>query len=309
MLGSARILPAALNVGFIDEREILAPADAIHTDYVDERPVIEEIARSAAANAITIYYLQPTNAEAPLTPESVETAGGRWASLSNMIQNLDSLDNNRETMEILTGKTGGRWYRGDAFVDDAFRQVSLDVQSYYSLAYRGEGGLDQPHRVDVRLRNRPDLQVRARNEVVRRSIGNEVSDLVVASLVADRPGNDLGIKLETGDVRKRPRGEARAEIDVLVPLNRLTFVEHEGIRRATFTVHYAVSGERRDFVSGIEPQQIVEVPDSEFESAQARYWRYTITLNMRQAAHRVGIGVLDTQSNNWGIATADLTVR
>ena len=305
---SLNVMPAPLNAGFAGDREILAPADTISADYIDERPVIEEIARSAAANAITIYFLQPSYVEAPDAPGSVETRRNTWTPAVNMIKNMDALENNEQTMDILTEKTGGKWYRGGARVDDAFRQLALDVQSYYSMAYAAEGGLDQPHKIDVRVRNRPDLVVRARNEVVRRSIRNEVSDRVVASLVGTQE-NDLGIALEQGAVKKKARGEARAEIDVLVPLGKLAFVEREGKRLASFTVHYAISGERRDFVSGVEPEQIVEVPEAEFAKAQGGYWRYTITLNMRQAAHRVGVGVLDPRSQTWGIATVDLDAR
>ncbi|HEX2122449.1 MAG TPA: VWA domain-containing protein [Thermoanaerobaculia bacterium] len=299
-------------------------------DFLDLSNVVAEIARSASAGGITIYCLQPdlniplgapgdvesqgvSIADVQFTPQAPQTGGigtdvvsGSFAAVTTA---LDALRSTEETMDILTEKTGGKWFRGDSRVDDAFRQVELDVSSYYSMAYRAEGSLDRPHRIAVRVKNRPELNVRARNEVVRRSIRNEVTERVVAGLVDRTPQNDLGIAVRAGDVERKSRRDAAAKVDVIVPLEKLTFLRDGDTHRAKFTVHYAVSGERTDFVSGVEPEQIVEIPAAEFEDARSKTWRYTLTMNMRKGPHRVGVGVLDGTSQEWGVATVEVNTQ
>ena len=308
---------AAFRAGRDDVRRAEAFLDSPlnpHADLVDFTPVIEDIARIASANGITIYVLQPEFGFAVPAPGSVESrtiepsASDSNSQSSAWFTTFDRIYNTEDTMDILASKTGGKWFRGDARVDDAFREVRSDVQAYYSLAYRAGGGLDRPHAIAVRVRNRPDLHVRARNEVIRRSIANDVTDRVVASLVNTTVQNNLGIALEPVEVDKKRR-EATASVDVLVPLDKLMFVQDGDVHRARFTVHYAVSGSSTDFVSGIEPEQLVEIPSKEWEGARGQYWRYTLTMNMRRGKHRVGIGVLDPAAQEFGIATLNVDTR
>lgn len=270
--------------------------------YMDLTPMLDEIARSASANGVTIYCLQPDLGIAPQVRGDIADTGDSESESevpTNDFQAIDALRNTERTMDLLTEKTGGKWFRGDSRVDDAFRQVELDVTSYYSMAYRAEGSLDRPHHIEVRVKGRPELSVRARNEVVRRSIRNEVTERVVAGLVEKETKNELGIELHAGAI-DRHRREATANVDVLVPLAKLTFLPDGDKQRASFTVHYAASGEDVDFVSGVEPEQIVEIPAAEFEQARHKHWRYTLAMKMRKGAHRVGVGVLDGTSQEWG---------
>jgi VWFA-related protein len=314
---SAEVAPASFNEALMTKT----------FDYLDLSNVLAEIARSASATGITIYCLQPDLNIAISAPgdagegarvvdpvaEAIipaEFTGEEQpvSHFARVTQALDALRGTEQTFDILTEKTGGKWFRGDTRVDDAFRQVELDVTSYYSMAYRAEGSLDKPHRIDVRVKGRPELNVRARNEVTRRSIKNEVTERVVGSLVQNDSKNDLGIAVETKDVEKSRR-DAVAKVDVLVPLGKLTFLPEGDMQKARFTVHYAVSGELVDFVTGVEPEQVVEIPAAEFEAARSKHWRYTLTMNMRKAAHRVGVGVLDATSQEWGVATVDVDTR
>jgi len=282
-----------------------APGDQFRGDYVDLTPVITEIARIASSKGITIYALQPEFAH-PTAPGTVETKADNTGGGRPNITVTDQLDNTERSLDLLTGITGGKWFRGDTRVDDAFRQVALDVQSYYSLAYHGSGALDEARKVEVRVKNRPELNVRTRGEVVRKSPRRELNDRVVASLVYPPSHNGLGIALQEGSKQREGRRVA-ANVDVLVPLDKLFFTEQAGVHRARFTVHYAVAGERTDFVNGIEPEQLVEIPDAEWEKARAQHWRHSLTLNVRKGApHRVAIGVLDSSSQEWGIESLTL---
>jgi len=284
------------------------PGDQFRGDYIDLTPVITEIARIASSKGITVYSLQPEFAH-PEAPGSVETKADTTSRGRPNITVTDQLENTETSMNLLTEITGGKWFRGDTRVDDAFEQVTLDVQSYYSLAYHGSGAVDQARKVEVRVKNHPELHVRTRGEVVRKSPRRELNDRVVASLVYPPSHNGLGIELQQGPRQREGRRDA-ANVDVLVPLGKLFFTEAGGVHRARFTVHYAVSGERTDFVNGIEPEQVVEIPEAEWEAARSQHWRHSLTLNVRKGTpHRVAIGVLDSSSQEWGIEALTLAAK
>jgi len=285
-------LPSRLEAATFD-----APADHLRADYLDLSPVITEIARIASSKGITIYCLQPEYARLS-APGSVETKHDRPGYGGyDTLRVFDQLDNSEQTMKALTETTGGKWFRGDTRVDDAFRQVTLDVQSYYSLAYHGVGAVDEPRKLAVRVKNHPELHVRTRGEVIRKSPRRELSDRVVASLLYPPSHNALGIAARVSGT----------DLDVLVPIGNLTFTQDRGVHRASFTVHYAIFGERTDFVSGVEPEQVVEIPDAKWESARLQPWTHTLHFNVRKGPHRLAVGVLDSTSQEWGIDAVTLS--
>lgn len=282
------------------------PGDHFRGDYVDLTPVITEIARIASSKGITVYALQPEFAYLT-APGTVETrADPTGGSGRPNVGITDQLDNTETSLNLLTEITGGKWFRGDTRVDDAFRLVALDVQSYYSLAYHGSGAIDQARKVQVRVKNHPELNVRTRSDVVRKSPRRELNDRVVAGLVYPPAHNGLGIALQE-KAKERDGRRVAANVDVLVPLGSLTFTEDGGVHRARFTIHYAVAGDRTDFVSGIEPEQLVEIPEADWDKARTQHWRHSLKLNVRKGTpHRVAIGVLDSSSQEWGIESLTL---
>src|SRR5204862_372621 len=99
-------------------------------------------------------------------------------------------------------------------------------------------------------------------------------------------------------------GAARAlanSEDGMNVLTELTGEEENGVHRARFTVHYAISGERLDFVSGVDREQLVEIPDTDWERARSQQWTHSLHFNTRLGPHRLAVGVLDSSSMTWGI--------
>ena len=274
------------------------PSDFLDTDYVDMRPAIADLARLASANGITIYGLQP---EYDLR---IEPPGGEVS----VKQVHRAMGNTAETLHVLTEKTGGKWFVGDARVDDALRTIERDVQSYYSLAYRAGDALDQAHKVEVRVRNRPELIVRARNEVTRRSPKRDMSDRIVAALVTAKVPNEIGARA-SAPAKEKGRGRYSVDVDVGVQIGKLTLLRDGNVYRGKFTVHYAVSGKDSDFVSGVEPEQVVEIPAAEVEAARAKVWRHTLHMNIDKGQHQVAVGILDGVSHASGMATLAVEVK
>jgi len=278
-----------------------APTDYDARYYADLVPMIEEIARIASSNGITIYAMQPEfdRRIQPGGDVATRNPGG-----TNIEKVQRALENTADTMNILTGKTGGKWLVGSTRTDDVLRTIERDVASYYSLAYRAGPDFDKPHKVVVRVRSHPEYNVRARNEVTRKSPPREMTDRVVAALVTANAPNELGIA-----ARSNPPVKGVVDVDIGVLIGRLLLLRDGDKYRGKFTVHYAVSASDADFVSGMDKEQVVEVPVSEYEAAKSKWWRHTLHMKMSKGEHHIAVGVLDGLAQRSGIATLKVDVK
>jgi hypothetical protein len=278
------------------------------------------LAGTASSAGVTMYVLQPeygapamveggADTREQLADHSNEERGPTAAVPSSTRFANEMISATETTAALLSEKTGGKWFRGDGEINDAFSQVAADVLSYYSLAFRASDDLDRPRRIEVRLKNHPELRVRTRAEVVRKSIRREMNDRVAASLLYPRESNELEITVKAKDPVSTVVNRYTTTIDVLIPLANLTFLPEGDVYRARFTVHYAASGASTDFVSGEAAEQVVTVPAAEMEDAREKHWRYTAVLQTSEPNLRVAIGVLDSTSRLSGFQTTEVAAQ
>ena len=304
------------------------PSYDSNVDWVNLRPLVQEIARSAATNGITIYTIQPEYGLALLGPGGniAATTPGRdappgpaqrrpasvarlnGAGLSKMVEHMTT--NTESALRPLAEMTGGTWQRGGLSIDNLVADITSDVGSYYSLGYRAGDEVDLAHRLEVRVKGHPELRVRTRQEVVRKSPEREMTDRVVATLLVPGTTNELGIGLESKQVAVAPDRQYKSVlVAARIPLSSLAFIPDGDKLKARFTVHYAVTGTDTDFVSGVHGDQVVEIPADKFEESKSQSWTYVVPLNLRPARHTVAIGVLDTLSNLSGFGRIELDLR
>jgi VWFA-related protein len=278
-------------------------------DYSED---ISDIGRVAAANGVTIYAIEP-DVPHKISPRGDAALPGR-ASTGRQPNKFDLpvgfqadlLQNSAATLTTLTEKTGGKWFRGLGSIDDTFRTVSSDLGFYYSLAYRATGDRARPRRVQVKVRNRPELRVRTRSEVIEKTTTREMEDLVIASLIYPRPVNELGISVTTA-TPVRDRGHLRVPLDVVIPLDKLTFLPEGEKYVGMFDIHFAAAGEERDFISGGKQQQRVELTAEQFEARQGIKYHYKTGIMISPGPARIAIGVLDTTTKLTGFQTVEVT--
>jgi VWFA-related protein len=276
-------------------------------EYYDLTPRIEEVARTAAANGVTIYSLQPAYGMPDVIggPDIGRVRGGGGAPRDWQ----SDLTQNELTFNTFADATGGKYLRGDASVPTMFQQIATDVTTYYSLGYRAtEQDTDKPHRIEVRLKDRPELRVRARRDVMRKSPAKEMEDLTVAALLR-RGVNELGIGAETGALAHDGR---LVVIPVIVhlPLKNLTFLPTEnGVQHATFRVHFAALGERADFAAGEDREQAIDIPAADFEKARGQYFTYETRLRVGAGKYRIAVGVFDPLSRLAGFRTLEVEAK
>lgn len=285
----------------------------------DLRPLISDIARTAAAHGVTIYALEPdlslSGVSVGAPAQSLPRRRGEGPSVSSGLATPDpvtqrfieeSLHNSTVTLKTLADVTGGRAFRGIGEVDDTFRQLTTDLGTYYSLAYRAEGAADRPRKVTVAVRNRPELRVRTRTDVIDTSIEREMDDLVVASLLYPRQVNELGIEVETRPA-VNARGYFKVPFDVKVPLDKLTFLPTtDGRYRAAFHVHFAIAGDQWDFSSGGDSNQEVFISPEQHAQRATITYRYRTAIEVPPGRMRVAVGLLDPVSKLTGFQTFEV---
>jgi VWFA-related protein len=313
---------------FGDWRELPNYSGAV--DWVNLKPLVDEIGRSAATNGITIYSVQAEYGIGMLAPggDIGATTASRLRQTSGDTQRrpasearlnaygqtrmVEHMTTNTEgTLRSLAEMTGGTWARGGLSIDDLMTGIASDVQSYYSLGYRAGESVDRSHRIEVRVKGRPELKVRTRQEVMRKSPQREMTDRVVASLLDPSDSNELGIRLEHKQVGvAADRQYKTVLVAARVPLSTLTFIPADGDKLvARFSVHYAAMGTEIDFVSGMHGEQVVEIPAAKFEEVKSQNWTYAVPLNLRPARHTVAIGVLDSLSHLSGFGRVELDLE
>ncbi|HEX6085395.1 MAG TPA: VWA domain-containing protein [Thermoanaerobaculia bacterium] len=293
-------------------------------DWVSLKPLVEEIGRTAATNGISIYPVQPEYGLSLLAPGGdigaanptrtsevrSQASVARLTSTGKSVLVEHMTSNTEATLAPLAAMTGGTWHRGGLQLDDVVNRIVEDVSSYYSLGYRAGDAFDTAHKIEVRVKGRPDLKVRTRQEVMRKSPQREMTDRVVASLLDPSDTNELGIRLEMKEVAvAADRQYKTVWIAARVPLSTLTFVPDGDKLKARFSVHFAATGTESDFASGVHGEQLVEIPAATFEEVKDQNYTYVIPLNLRPAKHTIAIGVLDMLSNLSGFGTLQLNLR
>lgn len=298
-----------------------AGAASARGSWYDVRPMIKELAARASANGVTIYTLQPDFAGAVRVPgagadtkaprgvpsRQGQSARGDTFAVSQFHRMI--VDGTRDTLGTLADDTGGKMFLGARELAGGFRQIAEDLTSYYSIGYRSEGGGEQSIRkIEVRVNNRPDLVVRARREMLRRSPEREMDEIVAANLIAPRAVNELGIAAGAGNPEHQLNDTYRIPVAVKIPLGKLTFIPDGNKYRGMFTVHYAAA-DGADYTTGIYREQTLEIPASEIDAARAKFFTYTATLVVSPGTLKVAVGVYDRYSHLAGFQQLEVVAK
>lgn len=289
-------------------------------EFVDFRSQIDDIGRAAAADGVTIYALEP---EVPLlldtTTKGVDARSAGTSLMQNdvTIQNVvpqDMLNQllhyEAETLTSLTEKTGGKWFRGPGEIDDIFRQLADDLRTYYSLAYRPPSGDDgKPRKIAVQVRNRPELKVRTRTEVVDEPEARDMADRVVAGLLVPHVENDLAMTVKA-DSPKREGKSYEVPIEIVIPVERLKFFRAaDGTWRASVRVHYAAARAEKELLSYGQTEQLVELSEGQYAQRNRGRYRYSSSITVPKGSIKIALGVVDTSTKQASLQTVLVDAR
>lgn len=270
------------------------------TSFYDVRPMIHELTARAGANGITIYSLQP---ETGLQISVSDDNSGRW-TISQFQR--DIVDGTADTLRTLADGTGGRFVVGD--VPKSFRDMENDLGAYYSIGYRDGGGTGSVRAIDVRVKGRPELTVRTRHELLRRTPEKEMDEMVAANLITPRAVNELAIAATAGVPKRNANRTYRIDVAVRIPLAKLTFIPEGNMYRARFSVHYAAA-DGGDYTTGQYREQILQAAPADIDTVRTKTYTYTTTLVVAPGTANISVGVLDAYSRLSGFERLHVVAR
>ena len=173
-------------------------------------------------------------------------------------------------------------------------QVARDFNTYYSLGYTpphfGDG---RYYKIDVKVKNRKDLQVRHREGYRDKSTEARMNDGTLAALNFPFEENPLGVSLEFGQPRQREDGFYLVPVLVRIPIGKLVLIPHEQTEDARVRLFIAAldsAGGSSDVQQAAVP---ISIPKADVAAAQNKKFVYSVTLLMRAGEQRVSIGVRD----------------
>jgi len=255
---------------------------------------LEELAAQANANRTTFYTIDAGGLRS-YEGNSAENQGpGPQApGMSQMVDSVN-ISNRQSTLQLLAEKTGGVAIINTNVITPRLERIARDFNTYYSLGYTpphyGDG---RYYKIDVKVKNRKDLQVRHREGYRDKSTEARMNDGTLAALNFPFEENPLAVALEFGKPRPRDDGFFLVPVLVRIPIGKLALIPHEKSDDARVRLFIAAldsNGGTSDVQQAPVP---ISIPKADVAAAQGKFYVYSVTLLMRGGSQRVAVGVRD----------------
>jgi hypothetical protein len=256
---------------------------------------LTELTAQANANRITFYTIDAAGLR--VYESTTAENKGPGPSAPGMSQLVDSVrfSNLQSTLQLLAEKTGGFAIINTNVAMPKLERMARDFNTYYSLGYTpphyGDG---RYYKIDVKVKNRRDIQVRHREGYRDKSTDARMNDSTMAALNFPFEENPLGITLEFG--QPRPRGEDGyflVPVMVRIPIGKLVLVPRETSEDAKVRLFIAAMDSDGGTSEVQQAPVPISIPKGDVETARNKQYVYSVTLLMRPGDQRVAVGVRD----------------
>jgi VWFA-related protein len=269
----------------------------------DSSRLIQEVAKTANANGITMYTVHA----AGLTGGAEMSAENARATPHTVVYAAQT--NTAESMHLMADMTGGLASIGTNNFADAFRKIQRDLESYYSLGYRGgTERVDRQRYIQVRTKNKAYI-ARSRQTFVEKSVFAEMSDRVVANLLYRTRENNLGILVRMGAPRRTEDGYFQVPVDIQIPMESLTLMQQGEVHVGGFDVYVCVADKNGDMSDVARKQHQLQLSTIDMARIKGKYYSYTLELVMEKGLNKISVGVVDQISNLAGFAREQIIAQ
>ena len=251
------------------------------------------IVQAANSAGVSMYTIDAGG----LTVDSSVTAEQR--TTSHRVDTFIERTNLQSMLQLMSEETGGRAIINRNDVSLALKDLEKDYTSYYSLGYTSvRSGLDRPHKVDVKLKNKKKMTVLARRSYIEKSFDTKVREAVTSALFFPREENALAASLKVGDPSPDGRGNFIVPITLRVPFSRLAMLP-EGTKVRGRLVFYFVVVDSEGKQSELTTQPVpVTVDAKEFDATAARRdFVYDVKLVMIPGGQKLSLAIRDDVTN------------
>jgi VWFA-related protein len=265
-------------------------------------PTYTELARFANSHRVTIYSLS-----------SMGDAQFRNVSASNRLVDI-SLNSVQQSMseEVLAGSlaadTGGRSLQNSPALANQLLEVSEELSSYYSLAYRPEHvGDGSYHRIEVEVAS-AGARVRHRNGYYDIPPEEQLNNRVLAAAIHGVGENEMGIAVKTFEPTRREDGAYLLPLIVAVPVSELILTPAADEHQGRISVILAVRDEHGGLSDVQRREYPIAVPNELLAESIGKTAGFTTRLAVRGGKQRIAVGVIDEISRSESVTSIDLEV-
>jgi VWFA-related protein len=260
----------------------------------DANSLIQDIARTANANGITLYAIHAGGLGQVNEGMSAENSQPIPYSVMQAASS-----NSTDSLQLISELTGGLASVNTNNYAQAFKNIQRDLDSYYSIGYRaGTERVDRQRSIDVRINNKNYI-VRNRETFVEKSTFAEMNDRVIANLLYKTKANDLKILVKMG--QPKPQEDLfRVPIEIQIPMESLTLLPQGERYMGGFSVYIAVANKDGDMSDVARRQHQVSVPSADYPKIKGKYYTFAVDMLMEPGPNRVSVGVVDDVSNVTG---------
>jgi VWFA-related protein len=207
------------------------------------------------------------------------------------------------SLDFLARQTGGRALI-NAERDQALPATIADTRAFYWLGFTPERNEDgRRHSVEIRIL-RAGLIARARQGFVDLSRADEVTMMVESALLFGDPPSNRPLFLRFGRGDRRGAGKLRLPLEIGIPMDEITLLEHAGKYQSQLEVRFTVmdaAGNRSE-----TPLERVSI-EGEQPPEPGQLFVYQTLLVLRDRPHRLVVAVHDPLSGTILSASGELT--
>jgi hypothetical protein len=257
---------------------------------------LRKLAESASADGITMYMVD-------VGDRQIDDNGASMRDPSvDFLSDINSLG----SMGMLAETTGGALLRGTVNFDAALRDVSRDLDSYYSLGYRPADG-PKRRKITVRV-NKPGAKVRTREFYSLKTADEQINDAVVANVFHDGMRGDFAITIAAGAAEVADKGTYKVPVTITFPADLTYLPEGEKMVGEYAVVFLTASPDGA--MSPITRQvHKVSFPAARVSEVGSQPLQTTATLLVNKGTQSVSIAIVDRRGARSGYGKATFTAE
>lgn len=262
----------------------------------------DDLARFANGHRVSFYSLSALGAG------QARATSAESRSMDEQGLAIDQSMSAEVVMGSLAATTGGRTLVNSPALADQLDEVSVELSSYYSLAFEpAHSGDGRYHRIEVRF-NKAGVRARYREGYLDVPPSERLEDRLLTAAAHGIQENPLFISVEAGNTSARDDGTYFLPVLIRVPIGRLFLVPSGEEHQGRISILLTVRNERGDLAPVHHQEYPVVVSNTDLSTALGQSAGFTFRLVVRPGKQLIAVGVMDEIAFAEAVTTLEVVV-
>jgi VWFA-related protein len=256
---------------------------------------LRKLAEKASADGITMYMVD---------------VGDRHIDSSSVAgdPSIDFLSdtNTLMSMGLLADTSGGAILNGTMNFDNALRDVSRDLDSYYSLGYKPNDGPKQ-RKIAVKV-TRPGAKVRSRHYYTLKSSDEQIADTVVSNVFHDGVTGDFPVTVAAGFAKAGEKNTFNVPVTITFTSD-LTYLPDGEKMVAEYALVFVTASSDGGLSPITKQVHKVSFPAGREDEVRKKPFTQTATLMVKPGKQSVSVAIVDRAGARAGYGKVTFTAE